>query len=106
VLGILPGSLIAVGLGIGALVQIGRVGGKGRWMAIVGIVLGGLRTVFPTIGIVADAQDNEPTPPGAVKRDVTTLKAVIARRPSPTAGCWTYRSLTAPSRAARICTPC
>ena len=30
VLGILPGSLIAVGLGIGALVQIGRVGGKGR----------------------------------------------------------------------------
>jgi hypothetical protein len=93
VLGILPGSLIAVGLGIGALVQIGRVGGKGRWMAIVGIVLGGLRTVFPT-------------PPGAVKRDVTTLKAVIARRPSPTAGCWTYRSLTAPSRAARSCTPC
>jgi hypothetical protein len=44
-------------------------------MAIVGIVLGALRTVFLTIGIVADAQDNEPTPPGAVKRDVTTLKA-------------------------------
>ena len=75
VLGILPGSLIAVGLGIGALVQIGRGGGKGRWMAIVGIVLGALWTVFLTIGIVADAQDNEPTPPGAVKRDVTTLKA-------------------------------
>jgi hypothetical protein len=77
VLGILPGSLIAVGLGIGALVQIGRGGGKGRWMAIVGIVLGALWTVFLTIGIVADAQDNEPTPPGAsaVKRNVTTLKA-------------------------------
>jgi hypothetical protein len=74
VLGILPGSLIAVGLGIGALVQIGRGGGKGRWMAIVGIVLGAVNGVL-TIGIVADAQDNQPTPPGAVKRDVTTLKA-------------------------------
>jgi Domain of unknown function (DUF4190) len=66
VLGILPGSLIAVGLGIGALLQIGREGGKGRWMAIVGVVLGALWTVFLTIGIVADAQDNEPTPPHAV----------------------------------------
>ena len=75
VLGILPGSLIAVGLGIGALVQIGREGGKGRWMAIVGIVLGALWTVFLTIGIVADAQDDEPTPPRAVKQDVATLKA-------------------------------
>ena len=81
VLGILPGSLIAVGLGIGALVQIGRGGGKGRWMAIVGIVLGALWTVFLTIVIVADAQDDEPTPPGgptppgAVRRDVATLKA-------------------------------
>ncbi len=106
VLGILPGSLIAVGLGIGALVQIGRGGGKGRWMAIVGIALGALWTVFPTIGIVADAQDNEPTPPGAVKRDVTTLKAGDCTEATPTAGCWTYRSLTAPSRAARSCTPC
>jgi hypothetical protein len=75
VLGILPGSLIAVGLGIGALIQIGRGGGKGRWMAIVGIVLGALWTVFLTVGILADAQDDEPTPPSAVKRDVTTLKA-------------------------------
>lgn len=75
VLGILPGSLIAVGLGIGGLVQIGRGGGKGRWMAIVGIVLGALWTVFLIIGIVADAQDNEAAPPGAVKRDVTTVKA-------------------------------
>ena len=75
VLGMLPGSLIAVGLGIGALVQIGREGGKGRWMAIAGIVLGALWTVFLTIVIVVDAQDNEPTPPAAVKRDVTTLKA-------------------------------
>jgi Domain of unknown function (DUF4190) len=74
VLGILPGSLIAVGLGIGALLQIGREGGKGRWMAIVGVVLGALWTVFLTIGIVADAQDNEPTPPHAVKQDVATLK--------------------------------
>src|SRR4029453_3569582 len=40
VLGILPGSLIAVGLGIGALVQIGRGGGKGRWMAIVALYWG------------------------------------------------------------------
>ena len=62
VLGILP-SLIAVGLGIGALVQIGREGGKGRWMAIVGIVLGALWTVFLTIVIVVDAQDDEPTRP-------------------------------------------
>jgi hypothetical protein len=53
-------------LGIGALLQIGREGGKGRWMAIVGVVLGALWTVFLTIGIVADAQDNEPTPPHAV----------------------------------------
>jgi Septum formation/Domain of unknown function (DUF4190) len=93
VLGILPGSLIAVGLGIGALVQIGRGGGKGRWMAIVGIVLGALWTVFLTIGIVADAQDNEPTPPGAAKneptppsavtRDVTTLKAGDCTAPVP-----------------------
>jgi hypothetical protein len=87
VLGILPGSLFAVGLGIGALVLIGREGGKGRWMAIVGIVLGALWTVFLTIVIVVDAHDNEPTPPsavtqgneptppGAVKQDVNTLKA-------------------------------
>jgi hypothetical protein len=75
VLGILPGSLIAVGLGIGALIQIGHGGGKGRWMAIVGIVLGALWTAFLTVGIVAAGQDDEPTPPGAVKRDVTTLKA-------------------------------
>jgi uncharacterized protein DUF4190/putative regulator of septum formation len=77
VLGILPGSLIAVGLGIGALVQIGRSGGKGRWMAIVGIVLGSLWTVFITIGIVADANEptDIPTPPGAQQHDVTTLKA-------------------------------
>lgn len=75
VLGILPGSLIAVGLGIGALIQIGRGGGKGRWMAIVGIVLGALWTAFLTVGIVAAGQDDEPTPPGAVKRDVTALKA-------------------------------
>jgi hypothetical protein len=75
VLGILPGSLIAVGLGIGALIQIWRGGGKGRWMAIVGIVLGALWTVFLTVGIPADAQDDEPTPPVAVKRDLTTLKA-------------------------------
>jgi hypothetical protein len=87
VLGILPGSLFAVGLGIGALVVIGREGGKGRWMAIVGIVLGALWTVFLAIVIVVDAQDNEPTPPGAVtqdnkptppgavKQDVSTLKA-------------------------------
>jgi hypothetical protein len=80
VLGILAGSLFAVGLGIGALVLIGREGGKGRWMAIVGIVLGALWTVFLTIVIVADAQDNEPTPPGGVtppaaaKQDVATLK--------------------------------
>jgi Septum formation len=60
---------------LGALVQTRREGGKGWWMAIVGIVLGALWTVFLTIGIIADAQDNEPTPPGAVKRDVTTLKA-------------------------------
>ena len=106
VLGILPGGLIAVGLGIGALVQIGRGGGKGRWMAIVGIVLGALWTVSLTVGILADAQDDEPTPPGAVKRDVTTLKRVIARRSSRPAGWGRYRSLTAPSRTARRCMPC
>ena len=54
---------------------MGRGGGKGRWMAIVGIVLGALWTALLTVGIVADGQDDEPTPPGAVKRDVTTLKA-------------------------------
>lgn len=78
VLGILPGSLIAVGLGIGALVQIGRGGGKGGWMAIVGIVLGALWTVFlpfGIVGILAAAQDDEPTPPGSASRDVSTLKA-------------------------------
>jgi hypothetical protein len=32
-------------------------------MAIVGIVLGAPWAVFLTIEIVADAQDNEPTPP-------------------------------------------
>lgn len=84
VLGILPGSLIAVGLGIGALVQIGREGGKGRWMAIVGIVLGASWTVsLLTIGIVADAQDNEPTPPRAVKQNVATLKAGDCTAPIP-----------------------
>ena len=75
VLDILP-SLIAVGLGIGALVQIGREGGKGRWMAIVGIVLvSGVGRPAWAIVIVVDAQDDEPTPPGAVKQDLATLKA-------------------------------
>jgi hypothetical protein len=81
VLGILPGVLLAVGFGITALLQIGRRGGRGKGMAITGIVLGSLWTVFIVLGIVGDNLDSRaggeqiPAPPGAEQHDVTTLKA-------------------------------
>jgi uncharacterized protein DUF4190/putative regulator of septum formation len=81
VVGILPGAVIAIGLGTAALVQIGNRGGRGKAMAIVGVVLGSLWTVFIALAIVGAAVENEsdgnqtPTPPGAAQRQATALKA-------------------------------
>lgn len=78
VLGILPGAVVAIGLGVGALVQIGNRGGRGKAMAIVGVVLGSLWTLLIVLVIIGsllpDPDPQTSTPPGAERHDVTTLK--------------------------------
>jgi Domain of unknown function (DUF4190)/Septum formation len=82
VCGIVPTAVVAIGLGIGALVQIGNRGERGKGMAITGIVLGSLWTVFIVLGVVGAALDPEPTgsgahptrpPAGSQQRDVRKL---------------------------------
>jgi len=75
VLGILPGTLLAIIFGVAALRQINRHGDRGRGMAIVGIILGSVWTLVLVLAFILLATENdEPSQTGAIVRDVDSLQ--------------------------------
>lgn len=78
VTGVLGLGLVAVGLGVAALVRIGRNGTRGRGLAVAGVVLGTIGTLV-VAGLVAVAVNGflgtRPLPP-----DVTDARDAHARQ--------------------------
>jgi hypothetical protein len=75
VLGILPGTLLAIIFGVAALRQINRHGDRGRGMAIAGIILGSVWMVLLVLAFILLATMNdEPSQTGASVLDVDSLQ--------------------------------
>jgi hypothetical protein len=75
VLGILPGTLLAIIFGVAALRQINRHGDRGRGMAIAGIILGSVWMVLLVLAFILLATMNdEPSHTGASVLDVASLQ--------------------------------
>ncbi|RYV51629.1 DUF4190 domain-containing protein [Pengzhenrongella frigida] len=78
VTGVLGLGLVAVVLGIAALVRIGRDGTRGRWLAIAGVALGTISTLVVAgllVVAVNGVLETRPLPP-----DVTAARDAHARQ--------------------------